>query len=322
MENSTKEVLDAYFKSRVQSIDERARRAIDRPEVYEYESKLGKQIFEMNATELFEMLLTFKSHNGRVAKNRISATTAYSTTRLFKMVFQFYSDNYKLIRNPFLDDTFKGSNFTKAFNDSGEKYSKADLDALIEKIHNEYLEKRAIWLECMLLMFYNGIATMGELIQIKTSDLSVEEQTVSVGNRIVRLSDRCFETLITVNKMEEMDTEHGRRLMTSWRDSVFKFPCFPKKVGMYDNSPISEITGKLNIHLSEMVRKKFNAEVNASKLFTLGFYDFLCEKYGKEHIDEVITSKWDRMIEQEAQEYGFATTGMTFLKAKLLPFVQ
>ena len=92
-EYTTKQLFDMFFAQKDENTAYKTRPQIDRPEVYAYEKKIGKQLVDMDVDELFEMILTF---NG----DRRAANTSYSISyssydqiaSLYRTFFNFYID--------------------------------------------------------------------------------------------------------------------------------------------------------------------------------------------------------------------------------------
>ena len=55
----TKELFDEFFTNYHSEAAKTNRTMVDRPEVYAYEEKIGKQLVDMSVDELLEMLRTF-----------------------------------------------------------------------------------------------------------------------------------------------------------------------------------------------------------------------------------------------------------------------
>ena len=91
----TKEVMDAFYRATKGETVKRTRSQIDREEVYEYEKKIGKQLFEMDCDELFEMMRTFGSKRKTMEGPR--RTNINSFFQLFFFTFNFFNLNCKII---------------------------------------------------------------------------------------------------------------------------------------------------------------------------------------------------------------------------------
>lgn len=75
---STKELFDMFFNEKDKENAKKTRPQIDRPEVYEYEKKIGKQLIEMDVDELFEMISSFNG-NRKYTTNTVNFSVSYSS---------------------------------------------------------------------------------------------------------------------------------------------------------------------------------------------------------------------------------------------------
>ena len=69
---TTKQLMDEYFaEQEEQGKDVRRNRSqLDRSEVYAYEERVGKQLVELNADEILEMISTFQNKKNKSKKKR------------------------------------------------------------------------------------------------------------------------------------------------------------------------------------------------------------------------------------------------------------
>ena len=68
---STQELLDMYYASVAGTSAEKTRVQIDRPELYAYEIKIGKELIDMDVDDLFGLIIEFR--NKRKGKESRSA---------------------------------------------------------------------------------------------------------------------------------------------------------------------------------------------------------------------------------------------------------
>ena len=78
---------------------------IDRHEVYDYEDKIGKSIFEMSVDEIIDMMKTFRRRGAQ--KSKLSTKTYDVICSLFRSFFSWYIDEVEVIKNPFNSPEFK-----------------------------------------------------------------------------------------------------------------------------------------------------------------------------------------------------------------------
>lgn len=112
----TKQLIDEYFDEQVrQGKDVRkSKNQLDRPELYAYEQKIGKQLVEFDADEILEMISTFQNKKNKFAYAeegpKMSANSYKRYISGYKQIFLFYVRKYELVRSPYDDPKLKGIN--------------------------------------------------------------------------------------------------------------------------------------------------------------------------------------------------------------------
>ena len=88
--SKTKEYLNRYLATRPEKTSQKIRSMIDRHEVYDYEDKIGKSIFEMSVDEIIDMMKTFRRRGAQ--KSKLSTKTYDVICSLFRSFFSWYID--------------------------------------------------------------------------------------------------------------------------------------------------------------------------------------------------------------------------------------
>lgn len=325
MSVTTKELIDLYYANRNPETVRKLRPQVDRPELYSFEERIGKQLIEMDVDELFQMLLSF-SDNRRVGDNsyRISYASYDQIASQYRQIFDFYSDNFELIRNPWNDKRMRGSAAHERLARDKEAYTTQTMLNIIDKVRNFYDELHADYYELTILLFYCGFAEASEIATMKESDINFRQRTVRVMGRTIRLSERCFELLIKSHNIETMPGWRGDYLMASWQDSYFKFIIRPKEKENLDSRTLVQMTGKINQILLDAVKEKLNVEINYRTIYLLGFYDFMCRQVGHDRTVAILTSHREKedvnLLKNLASMYGI-DIDVSVLKRNLRPFV-
>ena len=320
---STKELFDKYFETKDADTIRKTRAQVDRPEVYIYEEKIGKQLVEMNEEELFEMICTFGNKKSVVSDGiRIGSSSFRKYVSSFRVIFQFYIENFEIIRNPFHNEKFKGIQSEALFADNKNRFTRQQMDDVIEKLHAKYDYEHANYYELIMMLFYDGFSDAREIVELKESQINFRKKEVKLTGRTIKLSDRCFELLLEVHNMEMMYGIRGNYYMLSWRDSYFKFIVRPKESAGFQNKDITAVGRKINFDIAQKIAKEFNIDIGYRKIYLLGFYDYLVSKYGEERVKEMITSKrvqkdiFDFSYAMNA--YGIVIDNMVYLKRELV----
>lgn len=323
---STKELFDAFFEGKPSSTVERTRKQIDRPEVYEYEMKIGKSLVDMNGDELMEMILTFKNKKSVITDGvSISGASFRKYVSAFRMLFEFYINNYEVKLNPFNSSKFKGLKADAFFSENTSRMTYNDLEKIIIKIHQKYEIDRANYLELILLLFYNGFRDAKEIVELKADMINFRKKEVRLPGRTVKLSDRCFELLVMNNQMEIIKCRTGTHLMLSWNGGYFKSIVRQNEMTEFNHKDATYVGRKINRSINTQIMKELGIDINYRKLYLLGIYDFGVRKYGEDRMREILTSykvqeDYDDFVAL-ANEYPVLTENIGELKRNLMQFI-
>lgn len=323
----TKKLFDMFFEGKDYDVVRKTRPQIDRPEVYEYEKKIGKQLVEMDVDELFEMILSF---NGNRKFNNANYSIGYTSfnqiASYYRSLFNFYIDNVEVIKNPFNDKRMRGTEATKRLAQGKDPFTKEMLDDVIRKLHADIDEYRAEYLECILLMFYDGFVSAPEIVSLKEDMIDFKNHTVRLPGRTIKLSDRCFELLQKINGSSVLTGHRGDYEMVSYHGSYFKFCVRPKRVGDFQERDEAEVANLINREISKRIKAEYGIDINYRLVYFLGFVDFIKEQYGEERCKELILAVRDPEATKDllnvARMYGVTIDNVTLLKKQLRPFIK
>ena len=322
----TKSLLDEYFETRPKTTAEKIRGQIDRQELYEYEHKINKPLVDMDALEVADMLKIF-SNKSFANKNFKMAYRTYDTLlSIIRDFYNWYIDNYEIIKNPCNDKRIKGRNALALFSDHSEVFTKEILENVIAQIRSRQIEEYADYLEAIVRMFYEGFPEAIDIVNLKEEDIYHEKKTAIISGREIQLSDRLYELLIRIHNMEEYPAYRGYYLMKSYRGSYFKFPTRSKFEDEFDERPPEYWAGHISRLINREIKIKLQMNINARAIYLLGFYDFLVEKVGKEETNRLImsvrNSEDTKKLMSLAEDYGVIEQNVTTLKKVLTPFVE
>ena len=328
MENTksnTFELLNEYFKTRPESTAKKIRGQIDRQELYDFEKKIGKTLIEMNSEEIAEMLKTFsnKTYSNKVYK--MSYRTYDTLLSILRDFYNWYIDNYEIIKNPCNDKKIKGINALAFFADENKIFDKEAMEEAITRIRNSQIEEYADYQEAIIRMFYEGFPEALDIVNMKNSDVNHDEKSVIVKGRKIMLSDRLYDLLVKINRMSEYPAHRGSYLMLSYHDSFFKFPTREKFKDEFQERPPEYWGGHISRIFNRDIKNKLDININARTLYVRGFYDFIIKKIGQEEANKLIMSIRNpddtKKIMSLADEYGITERNVTTIKKILMPFV-
>ena len=321
----TASLLDEYFTTRPETTAKKIRWQIDRPELYAYEKEIGKPLVDMESQEIAEMIKTFsnKSFSNKVYK--MSYRTYDTLLSILRDFFNWYIDNYEVIKNPCNDKKIKGRNVVALFADDVKIFDKDAMEEAIERIRNDQIEEYADYQEAIIRMFYEGFPEAIDIVNLKEDDINHEKKTAIVKGREIQLSDRLYELLVKINHMDEYPAHRGSYLLLSYRGSYFKFPTRAKFEKEFNDRPPEYWAGHISRLFNRDIKNKLDININARTLYLRGFYDFMVDTVGKEETDRLImsirNSDDSRKIMSLAEEYGVVEQNVTTLKKVLMPFV-
>lgn len=321
----TASLLDEYFTTRPETTAKKIRGQIDRPELYAYEKEIGKPLVDMESQEIAEMIKTFsnKSFSNKVYK--MSYRTYNTLLSILRDFFNWYIDNYEVIKNPCNDKKIKGRNVVALFADDVKIFDKDAMEEAIERIRNDQIEEYADYQEAIIRMFYEGFPEAIDIVNLKEDDVNHEKKTAIVKGREIKLSDRLYELLVKINHMDEYPAHRGSYLLLSYRGSYFKFPTRAKFEKEFNDRPPEYWAGHISRLFNRDIKNKLDININARTLYLRGFYDFMVDTVGKEETDRLImsirNSDDSRKIMSLAEEYGVVEQNVTTLKKVLMPFV-
>lgn len=321
----TASLLDEYFTTRPETTAKKIRGQIDRPELYSYEKEIGKPLVDMESQEIAEMIKTFsnKSFSNKVYK--MSYRTYDTLLSILRDFFNWYIDNYEVIKNPCNDKKIKGRNVVALFADDVKIFDKDAMEEAIERIRNDQIEEYADYQEAIIRMFYEGFPEAIDIVNLKEDDINHEKKTAIVKGREIQLSDRLYELLVKINHMDEYPAHRGSYMLLSYRGSYFKFPTRAKFEKEFNDRPPEYWAGHISRLFNRDIKNKLDININARTLYLRGFYDYMVNKVGQGETDRLImsirNSDDSRKIMSLAEEYGVVEQNVTTLKKVLMPFV-
>lgn len=323
---STKELLDKYFESIDGTPAVKQRVVVDKPELYAYEQKIGKELIDMDVDDLFGLINEI--NNKKNGKDIPFMTAHYSfdhMTVLLRAIFNFYIDTVEPIKNPLYDKRMRGKEATKRLAQDKETLRFEYVQSIIDKIHVNETEDRADYIELIMLLYYSGFESAEEIATLKGSAINHRNRTVSMPRRIVQLTDRCYELL---RKFENIDFILDWRpyYLTTYKDGYFKFIVQERQLDGFNNRDIQTISNMINSQISKYVNQKYNTKLNYSILYWLGFYDSIAKKYGEKEANRMLLSFRNSedvtTLLNCAKNYGIMIENISHLKRFLRPFVK
>lgn len=279
---TTKELFDAYFESKGYGVKTRV--SVDRAEVYDMEEKLGKPFIEFTPDECIELLKSFRG-------GKQFSLNSYTTwVSVYRKIFNFYSDNIELIRNPFNDELFRSvDRLSNALGLHENKFTLEDVEHAIQIIGRKSSSiGRARYLECLIRLFLDGVRNFEELVTMCREQIDFEKLTITMNDGIVvHLSERTAYLLVVVHEMDTMKTGLKNSVnMVEWNGHYMKYPTRSTTI---NDRTLREVCQIISRHFTYDIRKVTGIDITYMKLYNLGLYEYLKKKFG----DEVLTQMLD-----------------------------
>lgn len=326
--SSTKDYMDQYLSSRPEKTRKKIRSMIDRREVYDYEKKIGKTIFEMSSDEIIDMVKGFSRRGAN--KGKLSLKTYDIIFSLFRGLFDWYIEEVNVIINPFNSRSFR-EKVSEVFAERREHIiDKNIIEKAISNLYANEIPEYAEYCEAIIRMAFEGFATTHDIVSMKEKDVNHARRSVTIRGTEHLLSARLYSLLVKIHNAEELPAHRGYFVLIQYEDSYFKFPTREsfvdiKRESMYWQQYISRV-------FNNKIVPCFECEVTFRDIYLCGLYEYIVKKYGKEKTDEMILSDYDgeanAVLTNEAIEYGINAKNISqsyirqTLKRNFFPYVK
>lgn len=324
---TTKELIDEYFSTLDEVTAKKTRAHIDRPEVYAYEKEIGKDLIDMNAEELLDMISTF----GKKGMSKDGTSISYNSYKqvlvLLRSLFDMYIMKYQVIINPANSKLLKGKNAYERLKEGKTVLTFERLQEIIKIVYEDYPQNYYMpkYIELIILLFYCGFATSFEILSVKEDMIDFETRVVTLPTKKIQLSERCLYLFKYFNEIKELEALKGYYYPVSWHDSYFKFCVRESQVGGFDNRTEQDVAAMIVRSMTRKIRQEHKIDLNYRKIYSLGFYDYCVKQVGEDKTKELITATRNPEKTAELQslmdEYGFVTDNITTAKNILFAYI-
>lgn len=340
-EKPTKEIIDQFFKDGYKdSTAIKYQPQIDRPELYQYEEQIGKQLFDMNSEELFDMITSF-DRKRQLEKNSygLSYRSYDQIASLFRALWNYYIEVVvpdKPIINPWNSKQMRGRAIMERISATKEAFTKEKFDNVIFRIQTEFSPDNYLreYLECLLRLFFDGIAYPQEIMSFTEDMIDLKTNEIHLPRTTVHISERTAELVQIVHEYKTVNTWRKELVAYSYHGSYFKLPMMPgKEDGLggenaeaeFQAMTLVEVGAIVVRRLSMTARNKLKLDINYRTVYLLGFYEFIKGKVGEQRAKELLLSQKvgedTHELMSYAKEYGVVAKNPTYLKKILRPFV-
>lgn len=321
---TTRELFDLYFQGEGASYSY-ARCQIDKPELYAYEQKIGKELIDMDVDDLFGLIIEYGNTRKGQEIDYLTSHSSYDQIKTYlRYFFEWYIDNIKVIKNPFNDRRMKGGAAMERLVKGREPFTWSVVENVIRRVHQDEDELNADYVELIMLLYYEGFYKAAEIVDLKEQMIDFRNHTVRLPGKTLKLSDRCFSLLQKFHETYQVPAWRGIYLLESWRGSYFKFKIRPSHVDRINDRTKSMMGDQINSVLSS-VNDKYHEKINYHSLYFLGFYNFLVSKFGEEKTTGMLLSYRNSddvaVLMGAAREYGVPVENVSHLKRYMWPYI-
>lgn len=324
----TREIFKGYFENMPEEVSKKIKPQVDRPEVYAYEIKIGKQLLDMDVDELIGLLLSFneerKFGEGRF---QLSYGSIDQIVSIYRSIWNYYIENIEVIKNPWNNKKMRGAALREKLSESKEPFTYEVIEKAINCLYDDYSEDSYTpkYIECLLLLFYEGFAEAQEIVLLNESMINFKTHEIRLVGRTIHLSDRCFELLQYIHSLDTIETSRGTYKAVPYKNGYFKFIVRMREADLIQNKTLTEVGAILTRKITMGLRKRYKIDINYRIVYMLGFFNYIVNKVGLDRAKEISTSVRNgddaRELMEYAREYGIVADNVTYIKRCLRPFV-
>ena len=286
-----KEYLGQYDSVNVKKI----KGTVDNPLIYEYETKINKQLVDMNADDLIGMFKYIQDNtiNKSGTKHCFSYYSLSMMCNRIKNLLSFYSYHYKAINNPFdFDKRLKVDNLLQTLDGENQAITEEQFELIIQKLRAKLGDYRSDLYELILRLIHSGIENTVDILKIKEDMINFDEKYILFENRILKISDRVIE-LLKINQEPYKTTGNNKILKAFHYNGSYVSLFVAEKKSSKTSSKNSaknadrNLKSKLQVVFNE-IRKMLkehkeygiDVEINYKTIYLLGLSEYLKNELG------------------------------------------
>ena len=303
----TKQLLQEYI-SLVSGTREKAY-LLDRPEVYEYEKQHRVQLVDMTAAQIQEMVETFVVNQNN--KAQISPKTRRQYLVEFQRFFRWYAQTYMAGGDSIILD------IPKVVESRPRKDVWAVEGELIKNIlSSRYTPEDAIYYECLIRFFYEGVPDAESLVLLKPQDIDLNQQQMYIEktDTTYEMSDRLCYLYLAVNQMDGIQS-NARNVtpMLRWHGSAMKFKIAGRVADEVDSRSLESMGRNIRTSVRLCVQNNSTYQFQIKDLYNAGFIVKAVQKLGRDQYLHYANKRrrgngfldqYDPLYDYATKEYG------------------
>lgn len=319
---TTKELIDRYFDEAAQPSYQTWKKALNKPEVYNYIDEIGTELVDMDVEQIIGLIKVINP----------SATTVQHLRTVLQQIFIYYIDNVELIRNPFTNPKLRGAQLQNSMIQEKAVLTWDMVKQLIANFAEAIDLQKAEYIELLAELFYCGFYDADEIIEIQENNISNYNLSVAITGKTIQLSQRCYDLLPKVHKFHL--TQKKRYVYAIYHGYYVPMLITAEKEDTVNEYDISIYKSRLYKQLTNNLFDSNGEPINYTTLYWLGFYDYLVKNTDKEFVDRFINNKCVRIgksrekdenlqtILNYARLYGVRTQSITIMKRFMKRFAR
>ena len=324
-EKSTLQIMEEYLATLSPASQSKRRMQLIRPEVFEYEKKIGKSLFEMNVTEVLDMFRTFVITNKGV--DRYFSTSTYDGVKnMFLNLFDYYSRNYQPLNNPLREPEARALTGLKYVTSGMRVANKDEVERAIQRVYEITTPERGRYTECCARLFYEGVHDVYDILQMKADMVDLEHHAIHFPDYTVRLTPRTFELLQYIHGLDAMPGSRKDFAMVPWHDGYFKYPVLQTAVAEVDSRNYQQVSSNFNASITRMLKDDDGNSISYRHLYMLGTYDALAERFGRKALNAYLLGEVGGITKQQfieaLVEHGVTVQSPYQYRRLLFPYIQ
>lgn len=323
---TTKEIMDEFFSDKPEEYTRKLRGSVDRPELYAYEEKVGKQFYELSVDEAYELLKSFTPETRKEYDGNLRLSSYIGYVSMYRQIcdnfFRKHPEEYKV--TPYGDKRMKGDALITEVTSWTNPLTLTQLNNAIVAMHKQLSQDSANFNECIILLHLSGASSMDEIMHIHEEDIDFDNNIIHIGERDIAITDRLAYLLQYVHDMKIMEANKRNYGMMYWRGSYIPIPHSKNSEVSLDSRDIRDINKFMNVRYQNL-RKITNVNITGRIVFELGLYMHLVEKFGLEQANQMILSDDTESSEaliKFAESYGVKFYWAHEIRRRLLGYAR
>lgn len=319
---TTKELLDKYFDEVAPKSYHTWRKALDKPEMYNYIDKIGVELVDMDVEQMIGLIKALNP----------SSTTVQHFRTVLQQIIVYYIDNIELVRNPFTNPKLKGTQLQNILIEEKAVLTWDMVKKAIAKLKAQTNTQKSEYVELIAELFHCGFCDADEIMQIREQNIDFQDMSIAIIGKTIKLSQRCAELLPKVHNYHL--SSHKRYIYAIYRDNYIPMYITAEKEDSINEYTPDVYKTRLYKQLTNNLFDSNGDYINYSSLYWLGFYDYLVENTSKEFVDEFVNTECVKVgksknkdndlqtILNYAKLYGVKTESITVIKRFLKRFAR